>query len=130
MDCGPGCAIGLRQLAEALSALSISEDGFAVKIQRLASDGPAGQSRPGWQLETAAWARRQLKATMHLFGFLQQFLAIGIDFKHHGVGLLVDGRDLVQEQAVLLLACMRDSFQISEGSLHFLASLERRGHLS
>jgi hypothetical protein len=77
-------------------------------------------------LETGvAWgARRQLKAAMHLFGLLQQFLSIGIDFKHHGVGLLVDGRELVQEPAALLLARMRDSFQRSEGNLHFLAALE------
>jgi len=40
-DGGRGNAVAFGDLAEALAVLTIPDDGFAVKIERLAADGPA-----------------------------------------------------------------------------------------
>ena len=46
MDYGPGDRVGLSQLAQALPALAVSEDGCAVESKRRAADGAAFEARP------------------------------------------------------------------------------------
>ena len=41
MDGGTGDTVSLGQLAEALSAFAIAQDGRAIQLERLASDVPA-----------------------------------------------------------------------------------------
>jgi hypothetical protein len=52
----------------------------------------------------------------------------GIDLKSHRIGFLIDGRDLAQEPAVLLLVPMMDLLERPEWKLHVVATRKRRGH--
>ena len=46
MDRGAGDAIARRQLAQALTVLTVAKDGAAIEVQRLASDVPAFEAGP------------------------------------------------------------------------------------
>jgi hypothetical protein len=88
-----------------------------------------GSGREGYGDQQTPDARRgRSRALARLFS-LAHFLILGSDGKNYGIGMLVNGRDRVQEPAALFLVRMTDLLQSSEGKFHRFAAIQRRGHL-